>query len=63
MEKYESRSELTIMERLALQHILNVVFEGMTWDADMCAYVDNGDIILSLDKAEFQAVKRAYKKL
>ena len=58
-----SRNELTLMERLALQHILNAALENMTWDTDMCAYVDNGDIILSLDKAEFQAAKRAYKKL
>jgi hypothetical protein len=58
-----NRNELTIIERLALQHILNAILENISWDSDIGAYVDNGALILSLEKSEFQAVKRAYKKL
>lgn len=56
--------KLTIKERLAVWRVLDAIIEKLSYDDDLQSYIDPyGDIVIALDKEEFKAIKRAYKKL
>jgi hypothetical protein len=41
-----------------VQKILRTVFEAMVWDEDMDCYIDNSNIVLSLDVNEMNKLKK-----
>lgn len=56
-------SKLTIIEELALSHILNSVMDAIEWDQEMKEYSAGDRVIFSCSKEEYLALIRAYKKL
>ena len=54
---------LTKREQTAVYAVLDAVLEKMAYDPEMKSFVDNGDVVITLDKEEFQAAKRAHKKM
>lgn len=56
--------KLTIKERMAVWRVLDAIIEGLSYDDESQLYFDfYGDIAICLDKEDFKAIKRAYKKL
>lgn len=55
--------ELTANEWSVLHYVLNSVNDAMSWDASYQSYIDNGNIICTLDKGEMKALKSMLKKL
>lgn len=56
---------LTPCECSAAWRVLDAVIgDGkVSFNKDLGQYTDDGDIVICLDKSEFQAAKRAYEKL
>ena len=56
--------KLTEIESTAVWKVLDAVIEKLSFDQELDAYIDPyGDIVICLDKEDFKAIKRAYKKL
>lgn len=49
--------ELTTAQWSALSTILNECRDKLAWDKDLQAYTDGGDILISMDKSEYMALK------
>ena len=64
MPLQRGEKKLTEKESSAVWRVLDAIIEKLTFDEEMEAYTDPyGDIIICLDKEDFKAIKRAYKKL
>jgi len=55
--------KLTTDEIYAVSITLNAVLDCLQWDEDLEAYTDGGDFVFSVDKEEYEALKKAKKKL
>ena len=57
--------KLTQSERAAAWRILDAVLEKISYDTEITdgKYIDSGDIVICLEKAQYLAAKRAYNKL
>ena len=53
----------TEQERIAMFRVLDSVIEKINYDTELQSYVDDGDIVISISREDFKALKRAYKKL
>jgi hypothetical protein len=62
-KKKITRPELTAKERYTLSYVLGQVEEALSWDKGMESYIDGGHIVISLDKSEYLALKRAMEKI
>lgn len=49
--------ELTPAQWSALSTVLNECRDKLAWDKDVQAYTDGGDILISMDKSEYMALK------
>lgn len=49
--------ELTSAQMSALSTILNECRDVLTWDKDLQAYTDGGNVLLNMDKSEYMALK------
>lgn len=61
----KDKTTLTPFECSAAWRILDAVIgDGkVSYNKDMRQYTDDGDIVICLDRDEFQAAQRAYQKL
>ena len=56
-------SKLTIIEELAISHVLSSVIDILEYDKERKEYSAGDRVIFSCSKEEYLALKRAYKKL
>lgn len=49
--------ELTFAQWSALSTVLNECRDKLAWDKDCQSYTDGGDILISMDKSEYMALK------
>lgn len=49
--------ELTFSQWSALSTVLNECRDKLAWDKDCQCYMDGGDILISMDKSEYMALK------
>lgn len=56
MANKKTSIELTLSQWLVLSSIVYEVRSKLLWDKDCQSYTDGGDILISLDKDEYQSL-------